>query len=85
MAAGRSVALVAHELREGIQANWQNLKLRARSRWGRITVGELDLIAGQRELLVAQIQAIYHVSREMAHLQVEWWQRRQREPGAARR
>ena len=68
-----------------IQANWQHFKQSARSRWGRITLGELDLIAGRRELLVSQIHAIYHVSREMADLQVEWWQRRQREPEAASR
>lgn len=68
---------------EGIQANWQHFKLSARSQWARLTDEELDLIAGRRESLVAQIHAIYQVPREMAHLQVQWWQRRQRGPKAA--
>jgi hypothetical protein len=66
-----------------IQAEWQHYKLLAGRRWARLTLADLDIIAGRRELLAAHIQQTYGISKGAAQMQLESWQGQQREPGAA--
>jgi uncharacterized protein YjbJ (UPF0337 family) len=61
-----------------IKADWQHYKVLARARWGRISVEELDLIAGRRELLAGQIRDVYGITGDAAQMQVESWQGQQR-------
>lgn len=70
---------------ERIQANWPHYRVIAQAYWPRIADDEFDLIAGRREVLIGQIQEAYRMSLEMAQMQVESWQRRQRDPEAASR
>jgi len=55
----------------------------ARQRWARISAGDLDIIAGRRELLAVHIQQTYGISKNAAQMQLESWQGQQRAPGAA--
>lgn len=57
-----------------IERNWQHYRHSVRSRWGRITEDELDLIAGRREQLAGHIQETYGISRNLAQMQLESWQ-----------
>ena len=68
---------------ERIEANWQHYKVLARVRWARLSVEELDVVAGRREALAAAIHATYGVSAGMAQMQLESWQGQQQEPPAA--
>ena len=63
-----------------IQANWKHFKASARARWGRISADEFDLIGGRQAELAGQIHLVYGITREMAQMQIESWQGRQREP-----
>jgi uncharacterized protein YjbJ (UPF0337 family) len=65
-----------------IQADWQHYSALARLRWARLTAADLDVIAGQRELLAAHIQQVYGISHNAAQMQLESWQGQQREPEA---
>jgi len=56
-----------------IERDWQRYKARAHARWGEITLGELELIAGHRERLTGQIHAVYGVSPDEARTQVRRW------------
>ena len=64
-----------------IETHWQRYKGRAHARWAKITLDELDLIAGHRDRLIGQIHAVYGVSREEAKAQVHRWLGEQPEAG----
>ena len=66
-----------------IEAKWEHYKRFAGQRWARLSAGDLDIIAGRRELLAAHIQQIYGISKDAAQMQLESWQGQQREPDAA--
>ena len=42
-----------------IQANWKHFKASARARWEMITLDELDMIGGRRELLTGHIEEVF--------------------------
>jgi hypothetical protein len=67
---------------EQIKTNWQHFKVIARVRWQRISAEEFDVIAGRREALAGQIEEAYHLSKEMAQMQLESWQGQQVAPDA---
>ncbi len=62
---------------------WDYFKIRARQRWGRISPDELDAIGGRRERLAECIRELYGISQGAAEMQVDSWQGRLQEPGAA--
>ena len=66
-----------------IQANWKHFKASARARWEMITLDELDMIGGRRELLTGHIEEVYGIPPAKAQAQVEAWRGEQREPAAA--
>jgi len=66
-----------------IQANWKHFKASARARWEMITLDELDMIGGRRELLTGHIEEVYGIPSAKAQAQVEAWRGEQREPAAA--
>ena len=66
-----------------IQADWNHFKRLVGQRWTRLLAADLDIIAGRRELLAAQIQLTYGISKAAAQMQLESWQGQQREPGVA--
>jgi uncharacterized protein YjbJ (UPF0337 family) len=62
-----------------IEANWNHFKENARRHWGKLTVEQLDAIAGRRDRLAGKIQEVYGVSKEIAEKQLTAWQSAQRE------
>ena len=62
-----------------IESNWKQYMGNARKQWGRISVDELDIIAGNRDTLAGQIQELYNISKDQAVKQVEAWRGQQKE------
>jgi uncharacterized protein YjbJ (UPF0337 family) len=56
-----------------IEGQWNDIKGRLRSRWGRLTNDDLTVIAGQREVLIGRLQQRYGFVRAEAELEVEGW------------
>lgn len=54
-----------------IEGNWKQMKGDVRTRWGKLTDDQLDVIAGNREKLAGQIQESYGVGREEAEEQIK--------------
>jgi len=58
-----------------VQGKWKQIKGSAKTRWGKLTDDDLDVIAGQRDQLVGRIQERYGIAKEDAQRQVEEWNR----------
>jgi len=58
---------------EQIQGQWKQLKGKLKMKWGRLTDDDLDVIAGQKDILVGKIQERYGLKKEEALRQVEEW------------
>ena len=56
-----------------VEGKWKQLKGSVKQKWGRLTDDDLDIIAGQRDLLVGKIQERYGITKEEAQKQVESW------------
>ena len=55
---------------DAIEHNWKQFETRLMETWSRLTIQDIDMIAGKRERLVAKIQELYGVSKEDADWQV---------------
>ena len=64
---------------ERIEANWQHFKGNALRHWRKLTLDELDAIAGRREALATHLQQVYRVSAEQAEKELASWQQAQKE------
>ena len=64
---------------ERIEGNWKHFKGNAKRHWVKLSVEELDVIAGKRDQLVVKIQEVYGVSKEIAEKQLASWQSAQKE------
>ena len=58
---------------EQIQGQWKQLKGKLKIKWGKLTDDDLDIIAGQKDVLVGKIQERYGLEKEEALRQVEEW------------
>lgn len=56
-----------------IEGQWNEIKGRLRSRWGKLTNDDLAVIAGQRDVLVGRLQQRYGLVRADAELEVACW------------
>jgi uncharacterized protein YjbJ (UPF0337 family) len=57
-----------------IAGKWKQFKGDARTRWGKLTDDDLDVIEGNREKLVGKVQEKYGVEKEEADRQVNEFQ-----------
>jgi uncharacterized protein YjbJ (UPF0337 family) len=57
-----------------IQGNWKQMKGELKTKWGKLTDDEFDVIAGQRDKLVGKIQERYGCTRDEAERQVKGWE-----------
>jgi len=57
-----------------IQSNWAELKYSIFQNWEKITIEQLEFIAGRRDYLVRKIQNAYGVTKEEADNQLSDWQ-----------
>ncbi|MGA2335954.1 MAG: CsbD family protein [Terriglobales bacterium] len=55
------------------KGKWKQLKGSVKTKWGKLTDDDLEIIAGQRDLLVGKIQERYGISKDVALKQVEDW------------
>ena len=58
---------------EQVQGQWKQLKGKLKMKWGKLTDDDLDVIAGQKDILVGKIQERYGLKKEEALRQVEEW------------
>ena len=56
-----------------VQGQWKQLKGKARTKWGKLTDDDLDVIAGQKDQLVGRIQERYGIQKDEAQRQVDEW------------
>ena len=58
-----------------LRARWPNMRGPLRHRWGRLTEGDLDVIAGNRDVFIGRVQERYEVDRVEAQKRIEEWLR----------
>lgn len=58
-----------------IEGNWKQFKGNVKQQWGKLTVDQLDVIAGNRDKLVGEIQETYAISKDVAQKQLSDWQK----------
>ena len=56
-----------------IEANWKQMKGKAKEQWGKLTDDRLEVIAGKRDQLVGAIQEQYSYTRERAEEEINHW------------
>ena len=62
-------------VKDTLQGNWLQFKGKVKQQWGKLTDDDLDVIAGQHDVLVGRIQARHGVTKDEAHNQVESWKK----------
>ena len=55
------------------KGKWKQMKGSVKTKWGKLTDDDLEIIAGQRDLLVGKIQERYGISKDAALKQIEEW------------
>ena len=58
-----------------IEGNWKQLRGKIKSRWGRLTDNDLELIEGMRDQLASMIQARYGSSQEKIERELDEFRR----------
>jgi uncharacterized protein YjbJ (UPF0337 family) len=58
---------------EQMKGKWTQLKGSVKTRWGKLTDDDLDVINGQREQLIGKIQERYGIAKNEAQRQVDEW------------
>jgi uncharacterized protein YjbJ (UPF0337 family) len=56
-----------------IQGRWRQMKGSVRTKWGKLTDDDIDVINGRREQLIGLIQERYGIAKEAAERQVSEW------------
>jgi uncharacterized protein YjbJ (UPF0337 family) len=56
-----------------IAGQWKQVKGKAKTRWGKLTDDEIDVIEGKRDQLVGKIQQRYGIAKDQAEREVDDW------------
>ena len=56
-----------------MKGKWKQLKGSVKTKWGKLTDDDLDVIDGQREQLIGRIQERYGIAKDEAQRQVDQW------------
>ena len=56
-----------------VAGQWKQLKGNAKTKWGKLTDDEIDVVEGKREQLVGKIQQRYGIDKDKAEKQVDDW------------
>ncbi len=56
-----------------VEGKWKQMKGSVKTKWGKLTDDDLDVINGQREKLVGKLQERYGHSREEAQKNADAW------------
>ncbi|MFH5802748.1 CsbD family protein [Alienimonas sp. DA493] len=54
-----------------VAGNWKQLKGKAKTEWGKLTDDDLDVVDGQRDVLIGKVQERYGITRDEAERQVD--------------
>lgn len=73
-----------HELGP-VEGKWKQVKGEAKTRWGKLTDDDLDVVAGQRDKLVGRVQERYGIAKDQAQREVEDWNKSLRDENDALR
>lgn len=58
-----------------IEGNWKQFKGKVKGKWGELTDDELDVIEGDRDILIGKLQERYGIAREEAEREVSAFER----------
>jgi len=58
-----------------MEGKWKQMKGALKSRWGKLTDDDLDVIEGQKDQLVGKVQERYGIAKDEAQKQVDEWNR----------
>jgi len=58
-----------------VQGKWKQMKGALKSRWGKLTDDDLDVIEGQKDQLVGKVRERYGIAKDEAQKQVDEWNR----------
>lgn len=56
-----------------IEGKWRQVKGQVRSKWGKLTDDDVELIGGKKDTLVGRIQERYGMQRDQAEREVDDW------------
>ena len=56
-----------------LQGKWEQLKGKARIKWGKLTNDDIDQIRGERQKLVGKLRERYGLAQERAESDVDDW------------
>lgn len=56
-----------------VEGNWEQFKGEIRTRWGRLTDDDLEMIAGNQEKLAGKIQQRYGKVQDEVYRDIETW------------
>jgi uncharacterized protein YjbJ (UPF0337 family) len=56
-----------------VEGKWKQMKGTVKEKWGKLTDGDLDVIAGRRDQLIGKIQERYGITKEAAQKEVDSW------------
>lgn len=56
-----------------LEGKWKQIKGSVKTRWGKLTDDDLDVIGGKKDQLVGRIQERYGIKKEEAQRQVDDW------------
>jgi uncharacterized protein YjbJ (UPF0337 family) len=62
-----------------VEGNWKQLKGAVKTRWGKLTDDDFDVIAGKRDQLAGKIQERYGIAKDEAERQLTEWESQQRD------
>ena len=65
-----------------VEGNWWHLKGMFKEHWGKLTDGQLDVIAGKRERLIGVLQESYGLAKGEAELRVMEWEKNEERAAA---
>jgi uncharacterized protein YjbJ (UPF0337 family) len=58
-----------------VEGKWKQVKGTVKTRWGKLTDDDLDVISGKKDQLVGRIQERYGIKKEEAQREVDEWNR----------
>jgi len=62
-----------------VEGNWKQFKGKVKQQWGKLTDDQLDVIAGNRDVLAGKLQETYGITKDEAEKQLSNWERNQRD------
>ena len=62
--------------KDQVEGKWEQLKGKAKEKWGKLTDDDFDVIAGRRDQFLGKLQERHGIARDAAEKQLKEWQDR---------